>query len=463
MSRESTPKRELTARVVEAYQTKSVDFTFRGRAFTFALSQGLFSSANIDTGTRFLLKVFSRLLDEGARDGVPVPRTVLDAGSGVGVLGICAAAALTQARDKRGVDSDGLVSIRCQDRDELARCFTEFNAMRNDIPPANLAAHTEPLLAGPADARWDLILSNIPAKAGAPVLEDFIARSMNKLAPHGRVLIVVVNPLADFFRARIRQLEKEAPAFHEERGGGHTVMMYGAGEAPARGTGGRFPEDYPAYRRCGKAYNIEDISYTLNTIHGVADFDTPGEASQVAARLMSRLNLEKCAPLSTLLVHEPKQGHFPLWFARFLEKTASSTPRKPVNVVLSGRNILSLEVSRQNLTGTLFNSVRMVPALDMSVSGAALLEGGAAFSAVVAFPEQVPQTATLEAQWGGLRALLVDGGLALVALSSSDAERFDRRRPSDFARLGDVKRKGFRAIAYQKVVTPLDTAKTFAL
>jgi hypothetical protein len=161
----------------------------------------------------------------------------------------------------------------------------------------------------------------------------------------------------------------------------------------------------------------------------------------------------KNASRSRQYIHEPKQGHFPLWLARFLEKTAPATLLKPVNLVLSGRNILSLEVSRHNLDGCLLNSVKIVPALDMSVSRDILLQsaGCAAFSAIVAFPELVPQTTTLESQWDGIYALLVVGGLVLVALSSSDAERFDRRKPADFVRLGDVKRKGFRAIAYQKV------------
>jgi hypothetical protein len=110
---------------------------------------------------------------------------------------------------------------------------------------------------------------------------------MSKLTPSGKALIVVVNPLADFFRSRIRgelwrRNGNEVPAFYEERGKGHIVMMYGASDkqhaegASARVTeSGKFPEDYPAYRRCTNAYIMEDISYTLNTIHGVADFDTP--------------------------------------------------------------------------------------------------------------------------------------------------------------------------------------------
>jgi hypothetical protein len=122
-------------------------------------------------------------------------------------MGICAAAALA---------GDGSSYVRCQDRDELDRLFTEYNALKNGIPAPRLSAHTEPLLGGLVAARWDLILSNIPAKAGKPVLEDFVLRSAGLLNPSGRVLIVVVNPLANWFRSWITKAD--APPFYEERG-----------------------------------------------------------------------------------------------------------------------------------------------------------------------------------------------------------------------------------------------------
>jgi hypothetical protein len=414
--------------LVEAYQTNEAEFAFRGRAFTFALSHGLFSSAHIDTGTRFLLKVFSQKLDELAREGKPMPQTVLDAGCGVGVIGICAASALSPN-----------VRVRCQDRDELARVFTSFNAEHNHIPESLLSAHAEPLLAGPDDAQWDLILSNIPAKAGEPVLEDFVDRSIALLAPEGRVLIVVVNPLANFFRTRICQ---SGTLLYDEMGAGHTVLMYGSSAdkplvacPPRRGD---FWQSHPAYRRNSGAYLMEEVSYTLDTIHGVADFDTPGEAAQVAAKLMRRL---KRPLFSNLLIHEPNQGHFPVWLARFEQWSAANAPR----ITLSGRNVLALEVSRHNLSPF---AVDTVPALDLSPR-IAVADGRSGFSGIIAFPELVPRADTLAALWEGIAALLALDGLALIALGSSGAERFDRCKPKRFRRMGSIKRNGFRALAYQ--------------
>ncbi|MDR3144964.1 MAG: methyltransferase, partial [Treponema sp.] len=66
----------------EAYITKEVHLKFRGGDFDFALSRGLFSSADIDTGTRMLLRVFSERLDAGGLGGPLPPRRILDAGCG---------------------------------------------------------------------------------------------------------------------------------------------------------------------------------------------------------------------------------------------------------------------------------------------------------------------------------------------------------------------------------------------
>jgi hypothetical protein len=408
--------------------------------FTFALSQGLFSSADIDTGSRFLLKALSQKWDEDIRQGRPLPATVLDAGSGTGVLGICAARALASI--------PGL-QIRAQDRDELARSFTEYNARRNGVPASVLSAHTEPLLA--AAPAWDLILSNIPAKTGEPVLLDFIARSAGLLSEQGFVMAVVVNTLSGLLRSRIKELA--LPLLHDERGTEHTVLAYGAGlslnlvsNLACKDGGDDFFRQWPAYFRCAGEHEIKDIRYHIDAGHGVADFDTPGGAVTAAARLITRLGPavgNRCASRA-ILVHEPDQGHFPVWLLKYLECNFQQGFRR---VVLSGRNILALEASRHNLGG----EVRMVPAVDIALSRDALLAAAdMPYGAVFLFPDLVPRTSRIGAYWEGLEALLEPGGIAVTTLPSAQAERFDREKPGGFIRLGDHKRHGFRALGYEK-------------
>jgi hypothetical protein len=431
-----------TANIVEAYGTKTVRFRFRGLDFEFVLSQGLFSSADIDTGSRLLLKTLSQKWDDDTRQGRPLPTTVLDAGSGVGVLGICAAKALG-ARP-------GL-QVRAQDRDELARAFTEHNGERNGLDGAVFSAHTEALLEGPAPP-WDLILSNLPAKAGEPVLLDFVPRSAGLLGDGGVVMVVVVNTLAGLIRRRI--VELALPLLRDEAGKEHTVLCYGAKPglplAPA-GAGNNKDDDFlgrqPAYFRGAGDYIMEDTGYHIDAIHGAPGFDRSGDPVAAMARLAVHLGeplTARCVP-GPFLVHEPAQGHFPAWLLKYLEKSTASVPER---IVLSGRNILALEAARHNTRGV---AATVAPAVDLLFGAEALLAAaGGLYGAVFLFPDLVPQTSRINACWEGLAALLASGGIALVALPSSAAERFDRAKTRSFVRLGGHKRHGFRALAFKK-------------
>lgn len=429
------------ALAVEAYKTKEVDFKFRGRNFRFALSHGLFSAADIDGGTRLLLKVLSKTWDEDIRQGRPLPQTILDAGCGVGVLGICAAAVL---------GSGGLRRVRCQDRDELARAFTLSNAFKNNVSRDILSAHTEPLLGGPFREPWDLILSNVPAKAGKPVLEDFISRAVGLLTPSGRVLLVAVNPLADFFRSRI--LKTGAAVLHDETGKDHTVFMYGSVALRAKPiqTGEQFFRDHPFYQRNRGGYELEGVSYSLDAIQGVEDFDSPGGTVRSAAKLIARLYTQKrfVSAIGSMLIHEPAQGHFPVWFIHYLAREFPGKPLVHDLLVLSSRNILALEGSRHNIRQGREIALETVPLVDLNIDRERLSRAKG-YDLIVAFPEPVPRTDRIIPLWEGIKALVLPQGIAVLACSASEAERFDRKKPQSVTRLCDSKHKGFRALAYQ--------------
>ena len=440
------------------YVNKTVSFKFRGIDFTFDLSQGLFSSADVDSGTKFLLKILSQILDEDIAAGKSPPLRVLDSGCGTGVIGICAAAVLAPLVK----DGSGLrLRVRCQDRDELARLITAHNAARNRISPATLEAYTEPLLSAQPGAQWDLILTNIPAKAGMPVLADFVRRSAGLLNPGGKVIMVAVRTLADFFREQIENAA-EAKLLQEHQGPGHSVFVYTRAEnqqpAAAVKSGKDFITHHPFYVRAEITRAIEDIPVHLTTIHGAGGFDNPGGAVLAAAKLARRLQF----PLNDtpLLVHEPEQGFFLCWLLAFLRDEV----RPPV--VLSGRNILALEASRYNVRQNVLQNVlqngdttiAVVPVADLALGETALREaaGDLPYGCIAAFPELLPQSSLpkgvdqLGAIWDAIPPLLAQGGVFLVTFNSSDAQRFDRKKPTGFTRMGSVKRNGFRALAYRR-------------
>jgi hypothetical protein len=429
----------------------------------------------VDSGTQLLLKVFSGILDEDKAAERPLPHRVLDSGCGAGIIGICAAAALSALQKE-----NSRLHVRCQDRDELARLFTLHNATKNNIPPTVLEAHTEPLLAGPTDPRWDLIFTNIPAKAGTPVLEDFVRRSAALLNPGGRVIMVAVNTLADFFRRTIISGEY-APAkagvelILEHKGPGHTVFVYGNTDcntltliSPVNVSPG-FLTQYPFYIRATALSEIEKIPVKIATINGAPGYDKPGGMVTVAAKLMTNLASTKqlqtgrIEPQLPLLVHEPGQGFFPCWLIEFLKSEYRYTflpDMNGVNLVLSGRNILALEAARHNIFQYNQTTAVVVPAADLQLGRSAILEAssGRQYAFIAAFPELLPQSSLpkgakgqhdqLTALWDALSPLLCEGGIFLAAFGSSEAERFDRKKPQGFTRLGSIKRNGFRALVF---------------
>jgi hypothetical protein len=514
--------------------------------------------------------------------------------------------------------------VRCQDRDELARLFTLENAGQNGVSLCGdtgdngqnshgitgqggpngpnqgghsepnqssriiFSAHTEALLSGEPGESFDLILSNVPAKAGTPVLEDFTGRSLGLLAPGGRAIIVVVNTLADFFRAAIGG-EEFARLVREEVGAEHTVFVYalagraaqgmdyaarhaagqavynaGAGAkvpagASARTTksavpetaalaggampgpavreeaqaekfspGGRpcFLQAFPFYQRSSACHEMEGLGYHIDAVHGAAEFDSPGMAAEAAAKLLRRLGPAKLfaagtmqepgaavppaapqtsptKPASAILFHEGGQGHFPVWFLKYREQNGIAGPEI---LVLHGRNILALEAAKHNIIAnsitvdsiTVGNTngikithdgnierqnVRIVPGVDVGLDRERLRAELAAtpfpavaataerppqegiapgdiappqgiaprgYDFIAAFPQSVPQTDRCDSMWEGLGALLLPGGVAILGFPSTAADRFDRRKPSGFARLGDLKWQGFRALTYRR-------------
>lgn len=438
---------EEDACLVSHYITKSVPFRFRGLDFCFDLSQGLFSSAGVDAGTSLLLKVFSSRLDHLIESGEPLPCRILDAGCGCGIIGICAAAAISALHG---------CQVHAQDRDELARLMTLHNAAKNNIPASVLEAYTEPLLAVPETPGWDLILTNIPAKAGTPVLEDFVSRSLRLLNPGGSVIMVAVQALADFFREKIAAA---TDLVSRTDGSGYSVFAYSrkkdATEAAlppaANNHSSEFLARYPFYFRTRAEAVIEDLPVCIETVYGASGFDSPGAAVLAAAKLLSSRIGTVQAPV---LIHEPAQGFFPCWLIEYCRSKNAMLPQ----IILSGRNILALDAARHNVIAHNGNECTMVPAADLRLGSARLLEKacGNKFGCVAAFPELLPQSALpketdqLASLWNSLVSLLAPGGIVIAAFGSSDAERFDRKKPSGFTRLGSVKKNGFRALGYEK-------------
>ena len=177
-----------------------------------------------------------------------------------------------------------------------------------------------------------------------------------------------------------------------------------------------------------------------------------------------KLNLLNCAPPGKALIHEPDQGFFHCWLLEVMRKEYPD--KMPPFLVLSGRNILALEAASHNTkycnaeTTNAESRITLVSAADLELACENLLKAADSFGTsrqydfIAAFPEFIPQSLLpkkidpVSAFWKSLPALLVPGGVFIAGFSSVNAERFDRVKLSGFRRLGDIKRKGFRALGY---------------
>jgi 16S rRNA G1207 methylase RsmC len=423
---------------LETFGNKQVDFRFRGINLSFTLSHGIFSSADIDSGTRFLLKVLSKSWDADIAENRPLPSVVLDAGSGIGVIGIAIAAALKDTQK---------VFVRCQDRDELAKVFTEANARRNNISSDELQAYAEPLLSSSPETKYDLIISNIPAKTGKTVLQDFVSRSANLLSSNGKVFVVIVNPLAELFRSWI--VEAGLNLLYDETGKDHAVFMYNCEKdfLSEQKTFNMTDDDSP-YIRHEDSCCLEGNIFSMRTFHGAADFDNPGILVQHTAKLISKMNLAKSFSSSSLkiLVDGEGQGHLPIWLGNYFSNLVDG------KIILSGRNIISLKASQYNCEKNNVQS-KTFPIVDVGFNQHEiehLLGDDENPRLIITFPESIPMVERFSAIWDGLAVPLRAGDIAIAGFTATESDRFDKIKPKGFSRMQEIKRDGFRVIAYKR-------------
>ena len=111
----STNKADDSFCQLDPLVNRTVDFAYRGTKLKFELSHSLFSSFDIDEGTRFLLKEIAN------EPGIIHAHRLLDAGCGVGVIGISLAASCPE------------MDVVLRDRDFRAVVFSARNAERNGL------------------------------------------------------------------------------------------------------------------------------------------------------------------------------------------------------------------------------------------------------------------------------------------------------------------------------------------
>jgi 16S rRNA (guanine1207-N2)-methyltransferase len=155
----------------------------RGCEFTFHTTWGIFSPRSIDEGSRLLLDH----LDISPSDDC------LDVGCGYGVLGMTMARLAPQGRS---------VMV---DKDFVAVNYATANCERNGLK------NTEVFLSNgfnqiPPDYKFDLIVSNLPAKVGNEQHYLYLFDAYERLNPGGRFVVVTINGLRDFISRTFKEV-----------------------------------------------------------------------------------------------------------------------------------------------------------------------------------------------------------------------------------------------------------------
>ncbi len=398
---------------LSAYANKLTAFKFDGADIRLELSHGLFSSFDVDQGTRLLLKIL------GASRFHRDARTVLDAGCGTGVIGIAVKASRPEA------------AVTLQDRDALAVAFSLRNAKLNKT---DVECFRAPLLEGLDGRRFDLILSNLPAKAGAPVLDDFFFRSARMLEDGGRCFVVIVNPLAE---AAAKAIEAAGSTVLEKRKGpNHTVYVYGRAATDESAPDGSTEPEPPLYVRTTREFKLGDERYKASGFWGLEEFDTLSYATALAADVCLRAATGRLFRSACVL--DPGVGHLAVWLAKKF---------KCAELAAASRDVLQIKAMSHNLSiqPKIAAAFRELDPLEPSK------DAERAFDLVAAFPEPVPGVDWGADLWREALALCKDGAAFVATMRPTEAVRFDQAKPAGFRRLADKKRKGFASLAYERV------------
>jgi len=156
--------------------------TLSGFPFTFKTTWGLFSPRAIDEGTLLLLKYIEVNKDSDC----------LDLGCGYGPLG------LTMAK----LAPEGKTTL--VDRDFKAIEYTQKNADSNAI--VNIDALLSNGFDQIQDKKFDVIVSNIPAKVGNELMTLFFNDAMQQLNPGGRIYVVTINGLREYIKRTFKDI-----------------------------------------------------------------------------------------------------------------------------------------------------------------------------------------------------------------------------------------------------------------
>jgi len=380
-----------------------------GEKLKFQLSLGLFSSFSVDAGTRLLLKTIAQ------QKILPEEGSVLDSGCGTGTIAV----SLKKKFPK--------LDITASDRDALALKFTSKNAALNKLPktgfnivsgmlPGGMENPFFPETSEENTKKYDLIISNIPAKAGGPVIEDFFYGCGKHLTESGKAAVVIVATLAE--AAENSLIKSGAEITHKEADNQYTVFHFIPAKIPGRNK--NFTDIY--LRTRGR----------INGFYGLPDFDSISYQTNLTLKTLKQSDVQ-----GQVVFWNPGTGHLP--YALYLPEN-----KKPKNMIFAGNDLLQLKASEYNIDA---DDVRLIHLPVISSISMQLPEKSIDF--FVANPVMITGAGVEEELMTTAASLLRKGGKLLVSGRSSDIARIEKHK-KQFTELSSQKYRGFRVLLLQK-------------
>ncbi|PWQ94770.1 class I SAM-dependent methyltransferase [Leucothrix arctica] len=170
--------------------------TLAGKEMKFSSTWGIFSPREIDAGTELILRYLKPAEDA----------SIFDLGCGYGPIGLTLA--------KLAPKGDVLMA----DKDFMAVEYANKNATLNGITNAeailcNGFQHVD------KDRRFDLVVSNVPAKVGNEMMSLMLHDAYRHMNPGAKIYLVTVNGLRQYMKRNLKEVfgnykkEKQGAAY----------------------------------------------------------------------------------------------------------------------------------------------------------------------------------------------------------------------------------------------------------
>ncbi len=301
----------------DVYFKKELNFRYHRQEMRFRVSQNLFSSFQIDIGTQFLLRT---LISEF---GIDRFSKILDLGCGYGPIGLTLM--------KLNPDCAAYMV----DRDALAVEYSRQNAELNGLQGAEIYGSLG--FDDVTETDFDLIISNIPGKAGEPVISGLLQDATGFLQKDGQVAIVVISPLEETVKSLLESIPDVEILLHKNRSG-HAVFFYRfTGNTSSLFQSITSGFERGIYRQDRREIAFQDLHYRINTVFDLSEAESPGHRSEL---LIEAINDKKNPTPDKILLFNPGQGHVAI---------AAWKKLNPSSISLVDRDLLSLRITESNL------------------------------------------------------------------------------------------------------------------